>query len=135
MAKVLGIGGIFFRSEQDPKLTGDWYQQHLGIPIQWPTGSAFPWHNAEGKLHHTIWSPFKADTGYFRNADQDHMVNYIVDDLDQLLAQLRAAGVTVAPETDNSEYGYFGWAQDPNGQWMELWQPPATPPNIETPAV
>jgi predicted enzyme related to lactoylglutathione lyase len=72
-----------------------------------------------------LWSPFAVDTAYFGAGSQSYMINLRVDDLDALLSQLRAAGVNVDERVDKSEYGAFGWITDPDGNRVELWQPPA----------
>jgi predicted enzyme related to lactoylglutathione lyase len=79
----------------------------------------------EQRPGYTLWSPFAADTDYFGPGTQPYMVNFRVDDLDALLAQLRAAGVEVDERVDQSEFGRFGWITDPEGTRIELWQPPA----------
>jgi predicted enzyme related to lactoylglutathione lyase len=126
MKRVTGIGGIFFKA-RDPKALAAWYQTHLGIDVQPWGGAAFRWggpDNPEG-VGTTIWSPFAADTGYFAPSEASFMVNYRVDDLHALLAALRAEGVTVQDKVEESEYGRFGWVIDPEGNKLELWQPPA----------
>jgi predicted enzyme related to lactoylglutathione lyase len=126
MKRVTGIGGIFFKSK-DPKALGAWYQTHLGIAVQPWGGAAFQWKgadNAEG-VGSTIWSPFAADTSYFAPSTAPFMINYRVDDLHTLLAVLRAEGVQVDDKIEESEYGKFGWVIDPEGNKLELWQPPA----------
>ena len=122
MERVTGIGGIFFRA-RNPEALVEWYRDHLGIEPHWPTGTAFMWGGEEGGM--TIWSPHAQDTGYFGRPDQQWMINYRVTDLDAMLAQLRAAGVAVDEKVEDSEYGRFGWAADPDGNRFELWQPPA----------
>jgi len=125
MEKVTGIGGIFFKSK-DPKALGEWYAKHLGVPLEEWGGGAFRWGegSADAPSGTTAWSPFPADTKYFAPSDASFMLNYRVRDLDAMLAQLRAAGVWVDEKTDDSEYGRFGWAVDPDGNRFELWQPP-----------
>jgi predicted enzyme related to lactoylglutathione lyase len=117
--RVTGIGGIFFRS-RDPQALAQWYAAHLGISVD-PSfgGSVLRWDVAGS----TVWAPFPADTGYFGRADQAWMVNFRVIDLDAMLAQLRAAGVTVDDHIEEQEFGRFGWAVDPDGNRFELWQP------------
>ncbi len=125
MKRVTGIGGIFFKAK-DPKALGDWYRKHLGIDVADWGGAAFVWrgeHNPEG-VGTTIWSPFAADTQYFSPSDAPFMINYRVDDLHALLAVLRAEGVQVEEKTEESEFGKFGWVIDPEGNKLELWQPP-----------
>lgn len=117
---VTGIGGFFFRSK-DPKALAAWYLTHLGVGA--PAG-AFLWDQQAGP---TVFQPFKADSDYFA-ADKAWMLNLRVDDLDGLLASLRAAGIEVItkPEWDASpEVGRFARIHDPEGNPVELWQPPA----------
>ena len=130
MARVTGIGGIFFRCA-DPALTRAWYREHLGIESE-SFGAVFLWRDADATDSGggaTIWAPFDAGTDYFDpippiGGRQEFMVNYRVDDLDGLLAALRDAGVSVADGLEESEYGRFGWAMDPDGRRIELWEPP-----------
>jgi predicted enzyme related to lactoylglutathione lyase len=114
MEKVIGIGGVFFKSDDAPKLR-DWYRDNLGVDVDPNYGGAM--------FDETAWSIFPATSKYF---DKPYMVNYRVRDLDAMLAQLRAAGAVVDPKVDDSELGRFGWATDPEGNRIELWQPPAT---------
>jgi predicted enzyme related to lactoylglutathione lyase len=122
MAKVTGLGGIFFKS-RDPAALGAWYAQHLGLNVEEWGGVRFD--ENERRPGYTLWSPFAADTGYFGPGAQSYMINFRVDDLDALLAQLRSAGVAVDERVDESEFGRFGWITDPEGTRIELWQPPA----------
>ncbi len=125
MKRVTGIGGIFFKA-QDPKALGAWYKTHLGIDVLDWGGAAFRWNsddNPQG-VGTTIWSPFKADTGYFAPGSASFMINYRVADLHALLAALRAEGVQVDDKVEESEYGKFGWVVDPEGNKLELWEPP-----------
>jgi predicted enzyme related to lactoylglutathione lyase len=122
MAKVIGLGGIFFKS-RDPKALSAWYAQHLGLPVDDWGGVRFD--EDEKRKGYTLWSPFAADTDYFGAGAQPYMLNLRVDDLDGLLAQLREAGVTVDENIQDSEFGRFGWIVDPEGTRVELWQPPA----------
>jgi catechol 2,3-dioxygenase-like lactoylglutathione lyase family enzyme len=125
MKRVTGIGGIFFKST-DPKALGEWYRRHLGIDVGEWGGAAFHWKspdNPEGGGT-TIWSPFAADTRYFEPGSASFMINYRVENLHALLAVLRAEGVQVDDKVEESEYGKFGWVVDPEGNKLELWQPP-----------
>jgi len=126
MKRVTGIGGIFFKAK-DPKALGAWYKAHLGIDVLDWGGAAFQWKNADNPegVGTTIWSPFAADTTYFGPSQSPFMINYRVDDLHALLAVLRAEGVQVEDKVEESEYGKFGWVIDPEGNKLELWQPPA----------
>ena len=125
MEKVTGIGGIFFKTK-DKKALGDWYAANLGIDVQ-PWGAVFRWRDAEDpeRAGSTAWSLFPADTRYLDPSTAPFMINYRVADLDAMLAQLRAAGVEVDEKLEESEFGRFGWAMDPDGNRLELWQPPA----------
>ena len=130
-ARVDGIGGVFFKA-RDPVALAAWYREHLGVPVA-PGGThalvaAPDAGDAAGPPASTVWSPFPADTAYFGAGPAGWMINYRVPDLDAMLAQLRAAGVWVADEVQESEYGRFGWAADPEGTRFELWQPPAAAP-------
>jgi predicted enzyme related to lactoylglutathione lyase len=122
---VTGIGGIFFKS-RDPKALGAWYREHLGIGVEDWGGAAFRWASSENPsgTGTTIWSPFKADTEYFAPSNAAFMINYRVEDLHALLAQLRIEGCDVVDKVDESEFGKFGWVIDPDGNKIELWQPP-----------
>jgi len=121
MAQVTGVGGIFFKA-RDPKALSAWYAQHLGFKVEEFGGVQFYDDNARPGF--TLWSPFKQDTKYFEPGTKDFMINFRVDDLHALLAQLRAAGVEVDAKVDESEYGRFGWIIDPDGNRIELWEPP-----------
>ena len=121
MAKVTGLGGIFFKS-RDPGALAAWYAQHLGLDIDDWGGVRFA--ENEQRPGYTLWSAFAADTAYFGPGPQPYMINFRVDDLDALLTQLRAAGVVVDERVEQSEFGRFGWITDPEGTRVELWQPP-----------
>ncbi len=126
MKRVTGIGGVFFKSK-DPKALGAWYREHLGIGVEEWGGAAFRWSSPENPsgTGTTIWTPFKADTEYFAPSRAPFMINYRVEDLHALLAQLRSEGCEVDAKVEESEYGKFGWVMDPEGNRAELWQPPA----------
>lgn len=124
MKRVTGIGGIFFKAN-DPAALGAWYKRHLGIDVQEWGGAAFTWADADGKpvAGTTAWSV--GDGSNFAPGNASFMVNYRVEDLAALLQALRDEGCQVLEETDDSEYGKFGWVIDPEGNKVELWQPPA----------
>jgi predicted enzyme related to lactoylglutathione lyase len=119
MERVLGIGGVFFRSA-DPAALARWYEANLGINVFPATDD---WWMQQGGP--TVLTPFPADTDYFGRPDQQAMINFRVADLDAMLAQLRAGGSTVSDEISEASYGRFGWATDPDGNRFELWQPAA----------
>ena len=124
MKRVTGIGGIFFKAA-DPKALGAWYRDHLGMDVGDWGGAVFQWGGADSAAGTTIWSAFAQDTQYMAPGTASFMVNYRVDDLDALLAALRAEGCNVVDRIDESEQGRFGWVIDPEGNKVELWQPPA----------
>jgi predicted enzyme related to lactoylglutathione lyase len=127
MNRVTGIGGIFFKAK-DPKALSAWYRDHLGMDVQAWGGVAFRWkddHGADGGT--TAWNPFPESTKYFEPSAASFMINYRVADLHALLAALRAEGCQVVEKVDESEYGKFGWVIDPEGNKVELWEPPAKP--------
>jgi predicted enzyme related to lactoylglutathione lyase len=136
MAKILGIGGIFFKSKDDQQNLLNWYDSKLGINPHWPGGHAFSWQlpasedGANVEEHSTIWSIFKKGNDYFKNPDQQFMINYIVDDLEGYVADLVSKGVEIDPERNSSEYGDFAWVHDPEGNRIELWQPPIKKPDV-----
>jgi predicted enzyme related to lactoylglutathione lyase len=125
MKRVTGIGGIFFNAK-DPVALRAWYEKHLGIDVQEWGGAAFTWTDAAGNAMKgtTIWSIGAADGNQFAPSTSSFMVNYRVEDLVALLQALRAEGCDVLEKTDDSEYGKFGWVMDPEGNKVELWQPP-----------
>ena len=126
MKRVTGIGGIFFHAK-DPAALGAWYKQHLGIDVQSWGGAAFSWADDAGNptTGTTIWSVGASDNKQFEPGTASFMVNYRVADLDALLKVLREEGCNVLDKYDDSEYGKFGWVIDPEGNKVELWQPPA----------
>jgi len=127
MKHITGIGGILFKAT-DPEKLGEWYRKHLGLNVEEFGGVTFRENeaSAEGPKRQvcTVWSPFPADTDYFAPSEKPFMINFRVVDLDALLAQLRREGVRVDERTERSEFGYFGWAMDPEGNRIELWEPP-----------
>ena len=125
MKRVTGIGGIFFKA-RDPKALADWYRVHLGIDVQAWGGAAFDWVSPDNPsgAGTTAWSLFAQDSSHFAPSAASFMVNYRVADLHALLAALRAEGCNVQDKVDESEYGKFGWVVDPEGNKVELWEPP-----------
>lgn len=125
MKRVTGIGGIFFKAN-DPKQLKAWYQQHLGITPDKDGYVAFHWRENDDPEQSglTVWEAFAHDTKYFEPSQAAFMINYRVDDLDGLLSELRNAGVQVDDRVEEYEYGRFGWVMDPEGNRIELWEPP-----------
>lgn len=121
--RVRGIGGVFFKA-RDPKALAEWYGRVLGVPVQAWGGAVFRWEardTAGGAA--TVWAPFAEDTTHFAPSVKPWMVNFVVDDLDAMLAQARAAGAAVEDRVTDDESGRFGWLLDPEGTRIELWQP------------
>lgn len=126
MRRVTGIGGIFFHSP-DPVSLRAWYKDHLGIDVQEWGGAAFQWADSEGKPigGTTIWTVGDAASHSFAPSAASFMINYRVADLHALVKVLRAEGCTILDGIDESEYGKFAWVLDPDGNKVELWEPPA----------
>ncbi len=122
MARVRGIGGIFFKSK-NPEALYAWYEKHLGISADPNSGAFFRRDQSTPAEDMTVWAIFPASTKYFDPGSAPFMLNYIVDDLEGLLATLRAEGVTVDPRTEDYDYGKFGWITDLEGNRVELWEP------------
>ena len=121
MAGVTGIGGVFFRTG-DPKGLTDWYSANLGLPVDDEGYVVLRW--GGDVAGSTVWGPFPADTTAFEwPEDRQWMVNYRVDDLDALLAGLRANGVATDVDTFEDSNGRFGHCWDPAGNRIQLWQP------------
>jgi len=121
MAKALGVGGVFFKSE-DPEKLGAWYQKWLGLPVEAPYGANFrPEDVPPGGM--TVWAPFASSTTYFEPSTRDYMFNLMVDNLDEALAQVADGGAEIVGEIQEEDYGRFGWFVDPEGKKVELWEP------------
>jgi predicted enzyme related to lactoylglutathione lyase len=119
MQRVTGIGGIFFKA-REPEDLREWYHSHLGIDVQEWGGTVFTW----GESGSTVWSIFPVSSEYFSPSSAPFMINYRVEDLHAILNLLREEGCDVDDRVDESEYGKFGWVTDPEGNRIELWQPP-----------
>jgi predicted enzyme related to lactoylglutathione lyase len=125
MARVTGIGGVFFKA-RDAEALRAWYRTHLGIEVQPWGGASFSWREpgGPGREGSTVWSIFPSTTEYFAPSEAPFMINYRVANLTWILAQLRAEGCTVDDRIEDSEFGRFGWVMDPEGNRIELWEPP-----------
>ena len=124
MTRVTGIGGIFLKA-RDPDALLDWYRDRLGLEVQSWGGVAFRWHEPLPEPHGvTVWSVFPSTSAYFDPSPAPFMVNYRVENLAEVLAALRSEGCTVDDRIEESEYGKFGWVMDPEGNRVELWEPP-----------
>lgn len=126
MARITGIGGIFFKSTGDHAALAAWYQKHLGLVLEPWGGAILRWPDDKGGDQGvTVWSVAKADTKWFAPSNASFMVNYRVDDLDGLLANLKAAGIEPLDAPQSDDNGKFAWIVDPDGNKVELWEPAA----------
>jgi predicted enzyme related to lactoylglutathione lyase len=126
MQRVTGIGGIFFKAANSASLY-DWYEKHLGIKQDFPgQGAMFHWRDAKDpeKPGITVWSIFPETTKYLDPSKSRFMINYRVENLDALLEALHAEGVEIDPKREDHDYGRFAWITDPEGNKIELWEPP-----------
>ncbi len=123
MKKVTGLGGIFFKCD-DPEKMKEWYGKNLGLSTD-AYGATFEWRHADdpSKKGSTIWSPFKKATKYFEPSAKDFMINYRVENLEELVLQLKNEGVAVLDDIASYEYGKFVHILDPEGNKIELWEP------------
>lgn len=126
MTRVTGIGGIFFKAK-DAGALREWYSRHLGINLEDWGGAVFSWQTPDNPtgVGTTVWSVFEESSTYFAPSTARFMINYRVGNLSEVLSALRAEGCDVVDKVDESELGKFGWVMDPEGNRIELWQPPA----------
>jgi predicted enzyme related to lactoylglutathione lyase len=123
MKKVTGIGGIFFKSD-DPEKIKKWYHDHLGLVVD-AYGSPFEFRNANNpeEINYLQWSPFKRDTKYFEPSKKEFMINYRVENIVELVKELKNNGITIVDEIETFDYGKFVHILDPEGNKIELWEP------------
>jgi predicted enzyme related to lactoylglutathione lyase len=126
MKRVTGIGGVFFKAKDAPALRA-WYKRHLGIDVQVWGGAAFDWTDADGRpvAGTTAWCVNSEESDQFSPSTAAFMINYRVEDLSALIKALKEEGCQVLEKTELSEFGKFGWVIDPEGNKIELWQPPS----------
>lgn len=126
MARVTGIGGVFFKSRADHQALAGWYARHLGLKLEPWGGAILRWPEDHADDHGlTVWNLADADSEWFAPSRSSFMINYRVDDLDELLSQLRRDGVEIVGEPETHENGRFAWILDPDGNKLELWEPKA----------
>ncbi len=123
LKRVTSIGGIFFKCK-DPKKMREWYQTHLGLNTN-EYGTVFEWRHATDstKKGFSQWSPFKESTKYFEPSTKEFMINYRVENLEALVAELRKEGITITDTLEAYEYGKFIHIMDIEGNKIELWEP------------
>lgn len=126
MARVTGIGGIFFKSRNDNAALAAWYLKHLGMPLESWGGAVLRWPDDKAEDEGlTVWHVAEKDSQWFSPSDSAFMINYRVDDLEGLIAKLRAEGVDTVGSPESHENGKFAWIMDPDGNKVELWEPMA----------
>lgn len=125
MGMITGLGGVFIKAN-DPQSLAAWYQQHLHINFNGNVYTDFPFTDAAGKVFpgYNVLSFFKSDADYFDPSNKQAMVNLRVSGLKELLDKLKSEGVTIVGDMMDEEYGKFGWILDPEGNKIELWEPP-----------
>lgn len=124
MPHVTGIGGVFFKSKSDNKALAAWYQKHLGIKLEPWGGAVFRWSEDPGKNNGaTAWHIKEKNTEEFLPSESSFMINYRVDDLDGMVANLHNEGIKIVKEPESDEYGKFASIMDPEGNRIELWEP------------
>ena len=124
MAKITGIGGVFFKSKNKGADLSAWYQKNLGLDLESWGGAILRWPDdkaEDGGL--TVWSTADNDSKWFSPSESSFMINYRVDNLDELLASLKQNGVEIVGGPDSAENGKFAWIMDPDGNKVELWEP------------
>ncbi len=125
MAKVTGIGGVFFKTE-NPKELGEWYKQNLGLDLEAWGGAILKWPNDEATDKGvTVWSAAQNDTKWFSPSESSFMINYRIDNMAEMLVQLKAGNVDIIKGPEYHENGVFAWIMDPAGNKLELWEPMA----------
>lgn len=124
MAKVTGIGGVFFLSRGEGKELSAWYERHLGMALEDWGGAILQWPDdtAEDKGM-TVWNIADNDSEWFGPSKSSFMINYRVDNMEAMLEQLSSAGIDILNGPDYAENGVFAWIMDPEGNKIELWEP------------
>ncbi|MEZ4704712.1 MAG: VOC family protein [Bdellovibrionota bacterium] len=123
MAKVTGIGGVFFKSTGDRKALAQWYEKHLGMKPEDFGGVILQWQEDRRQDQGmTVWHVAEKDSTWFGPSSSSFMINYRVDNMDEMVAQLRASGVEILQGPESHENGKFAWIMDPEGNKVELWQ-------------
>lgn len=124
MAKVTGIGGVFFKSTTDHKKLAEWYSRNLGIQLEPWGGAILKWTDDTSEDRGlTVWNVAEQNTKWFSPSSASFMINYRVDDMAEMLATLQRNGVEVLQGPESHENGKFAWILDPDGNKVELWEP------------
>jgi len=126
MARVTGIGGVFFLSRGDAKALSAWYEKHLGMRLEDFGAAVLEWEDDEADDNGiTVWSVADRDSEWFSPSESPFMINYRVDDLEKMIEQLTADGIEILQGPEYHENGVFAWIMDPEGNKIELWEPMA----------
>lgn len=129
MARITGIGGVFFKSKGDPKALAAWYAEHLGLPLQPWGGGALRWpEDTADDKGVTAWHVAGPDSTWFAPSEGSFMINYRIDDMDGIIERLRAGGIALHSGPETHPNGRFAWVIDPDGNKVELWEPKAWSP-------
>lgn len=132
MARVTGIGGVFFKAK-DPKALARWYSEHLGLALEDFGGAILRWPaDTADDRGLTVWHVAEQSTKWFAPSESSFMINYRVDDLAGLIEKLAGAGIPLVKGPESHENGEFAWIMDPEGNKLELWQPKAWEPKSES---
>ena len=126
MARITGVGGVFFKSKGNSTALAAWYRKHLGLKLEDFGGAILKWPDDKAEDQGlTVWHVAEKDSEWFSPSKSSFMINYRVDNLAELLQQLSAAGVEAIQGPESHENGKFAWIMDPEGNKVELWQPMA----------
>src|SRR5688572_32819959 len=124
MARITGIGGVFFKSRNDRVALVTWYQKHLCMSLEAWGGAILKWPDDKAEDRGlTVWHVAEKESQWFSPSGSSFMINYRVDNLDEMLAQLRENGVTIVKGPEADVNGRFAWIMDPAENKIELWQP------------
>ena len=124
MAKVTGIGGVFFLSKSEGKSLSSWYEQHLGMKMEDFGAAVLKWEDDRAEDNGaTVWHVADSTSDWFSPSDSSFMINYRVDDLETMIESLTAAGIDILKGPEYHENGAFAWLLDPDGNKIELWEP------------
>lgn len=124
MARITGIGGVFFKSKGDGPKLATWYERHLGLSLEAFGGAVLRWPDDKAEDQGvTVWHLAASDSKWFSPSESSFMINYRVDDLTEMVEQLRSAGIEIHQGPESHENGKFAWILDPEGNKVELWEP------------
>ena len=124
MAKVTGIGGVFFKSTKDHKKLAEWDTKNLGIQLESWGGAILKWpEDKSDDQGLTVWSVADKSSPWFDPSPSGFMINYRIDNMDEMIAQLKSNGVEIFKGPESAENGKFAWVIDPDGNKVELWEP------------